>query len=85
MSVKIRLKRFGAKARPFYRLVVIDTLSAVNGKAIEEVGQYHPVSPEEDQVKLKEDRIKYWISKGAVASDTVKKILNKNNIYMERK
>ncbi len=85
MSVKLRLKRFGAKARPYYRIVVIDTLKAANGKTLEEVGFYHPLSTEDKQVELKEDRIKEWLAKGAVPSDTVKRILNKNGIVLDRK
>lgn len=85
MSVKVRLKRFGSKARPYYRIVVIDTLKAANGKTLEEVGFYHPISQEDKQVELKEDRIKDWLSKGAVPSATVKRILNKNGIAVEHK
>ncbi|MBI9102237.1 MAG: 30S ribosomal protein S16 [Spirochaetales bacterium] len=80
MSVKIRLKRFGTKKRPYYRIVVSDSRNARDSKALEEVGIYHPIEVEEKQVSLKEDRIKEWLSKGARPTSTVKKILNKNNI-----
>ncbi len=80
MSVKIRLKRFGTKKRPYYRIVVSDSRNARDGMAIEEVGLYHPIAAEEEQVTLKEDRIKEWLSKGARPTTTVKKILNKKNI-----
>lgn len=82
MSVKIRLKRFGTKKRPYYRIVVMDSRTPRDGKTLEEVGLYHPIEAEDKQVTLKEDRIKDWLSKGAEPSDTVKKILNKNQIFL---
>ena len=82
MSVKIRLKRFGTKKRPYYRIVVMDSRTPRDGKTLEEVGLYHPIEGEDKQVTLKEDRIKDWLSKGAEPSDTVKKILNKNQIFL---
>ena len=84
MSTSIRLKRFGAKKRPYYRLVVIDSQAARDSRSIEEVGQYHPIEAEDKQVLLKEDRIKEWLAKGAQPSPTVKKILNKHNITIDR-
>lgn len=84
MSTSIRLKRFGSKKRPYYRLVVIDSRAARDSRSIEEVGYYHPIEAEDKQVVLKEDRIKEWISKGAQVSPTVKKLLNKNDIRLER-
>ena len=80
MSVKIRLKRFGTKKRPYYRIVVTDSRAPRDGRAIEEVGIYHPIETEDKQVDLKEDRIKEWLSKGARPTTTVKKILNKKDI-----
>ncbi len=82
MSVKIRLKRFGTKKRPYYRIVVMDSRTPRDGRTLEEVGLYHPIEAEDKQVTLKEDRIKDWLSKGAEPSDTVKKILNKNQIFL---
>ncbi len=84
MSTSIRLKRFGSKKRPYYRLVVIDSKAARDSRSIEEVGQYHPIEAEEKQVVLKEDRIKEWIAKGAQPSQTVKSLLNKHNITIVR-
>ena len=83
MSVKIRLKRLGTKKRPYYRVVVMDSRSPRDGRTIDEVGIYHPIEAEEVQVKLKEDKIKEWLSKGAQPTDTVKKLLNKNNIFVK--
>jgi len=84
VSTSIRLKRFGSKKRPYYRLVVVDSRAARDSRAIEEVGLYHPIEAEEKQVVLKEDRIKEWLAQGAQVSPTVKKILNKHNIQIER-
>lgn len=83
MSVKIRLKRFGTKKRPYYRIVVMDSRTPRDGRAIEEVGLYHPIEVEDKQLRIKEDRIRDWISKGARPSDTVKRLLNKLNLYMK--
>lgn len=83
MSTKIRLKRFGTKKRPYYRIVVMDSRTARDGRAIEEVGFYHPIEIEEKQLSLNEDRIKDWLEKGARPTDTVKKLLNKSNIFIK--
>ncbi len=83
MSVKIRLKRLGTKKRPYYRVVVMDSRSPRDGRTIDEVGLYHPIEAEEVQVKLKEDKIREWLSKGAQPTDTVKRLLNKNNIFVK--
>ncbi len=82
MSVKIRLKRFGTKRRPYYRIVVMDTRAPRDGRALEEVGFYHPIEVEEKQINLKEDRIRDWLDKGAQPSDTVRKLLNKKELYL---
>jgi small subunit ribosomal protein S16 len=58
VSTSIRLKRFGSKKRPYYRLVVVDSQAARDSRSIEEVGYYHPIEAEENQVVLKEDRIR---------------------------
>lgn len=84
MSVKIRLKRLGTRKRPFYRLVVIDSRRPRDGRTIEEVGLYHPIEPDEKQVRLKEDRIREWLKRGAVPSPTVRRILNKHDIAITR-
>lgn len=85
MSVKIRLKRFGTKKRPYYRIVVMDSRKPRDGRTLEEVGYYHPIEAEDKQVKLDTDRVKDWIMKGAQVTPTVKKLLNKNEIYIQRK
>jgi small subunit ribosomal protein S16 len=83
MSVKIRLKRFGTKKRPYYRIVVIDSRAPRDGKTIEEVGFYHPIEVEEKQISIKEDRIRTWLDKGAQPSDTVRKLLNKKDFHIK--
>ena len=83
MSVKIRLKRFGTTKRPYYRIVVMDTRSPRDGRTIEEVGFYHPIELEEKQLQLKEERIRAWLKEGAKPSDTVKRLLNKQNISLD--
>lgn len=83
MSAKIRLKRFGTKKRPYYRIVVIDSRAPRDGRSLEEVGFYHPIEVEENQISLKEDRIREWLDKGARPTDTVRRLLNKMNIHLK--
>jgi len=80
VSVKIRLKRFGTKKRPYYRIVVTDSRAPRDGRPLEEVGYYHPIEGDDKSVSLKTDRIKEWLAKGARPTTTVKKLLNKNDI-----
>lgn len=79
MSVKIRLKRMGSKKRPFYRIVVADSRSPRDGRFIETVGTYNPLT-EPEQVTLKEEAIMNWLSSGAQPSDTVRNILSKQGV-----
>ena len=81
--VRIRLKRLGTKMRPYYRIVVMDSRDPRDGRALEEVGVYHPISPEGQQVEIKEERVREWLSKGAQPSSTVKRLLNKQNITVK--
>ena len=76
MSVKIRLKRYGTTKRPFFRIVVVDSRAPRDGRTLEEVGFYHPIEVEGKQLKVNEERVKDWISKGARPSDTVRRLLN---------
>ena len=75
--VVIRLKPMGRTHRKFYRLCAMDQRVPVNGRAIEELGWYDPIAPEEKQVSLKLDRINYWLSVGAQPSRTVASMLRK--------
>lgn len=76
MSVKIRMKRIGAKNTPVFRIVVADSRSPRDGKFIEEIGTYHPLKGG-DNFTLNLDRAKYWVSKGAQPSDTVASFIKK--------
>jgi small subunit ribosomal protein S16 len=80
MSVKIRLARYGAKKRPFYRIVVADSKSPRDGRFLENVGTYNPVI-DPAEVVLKQERIKYWIDQGAILTDTVKSLLKKEGFF----
>jgi len=82
VSVRIRLKRFGTKKRPYYRIVVTDSRSPRDGRTIEEVGFYHPIEIEQKQLIIKEDRVRDWLKKGAQPSDTVRKLLNNMNFHI---
>ena len=83
MSTAMRLKRFGTKKRPYYRIVVQDSRVATCSKTIDEVGTYRPIE-EKDQIILNEEKVKSWISKGVVVSPTVKDILNSQGITLSR-
>ena len=79
--VKIRLKKFGAKKRPCYRILVQDSRKPRDGVTIEEIGSYQPVTQTEDnQVTVNMERAKYWIGVGAQPTETVKRILSKNGL-----
>jgi len=78
MSLKIRLARAGAKKRPFYRIVVADSRSPRDGRFIEKVGTYNPMVPHDhvQRLTLDEERIKYWLSNGAQATDRLVRIFS---------
>ncbi len=81
MAVKLRLKRMGRRHRAFFRLNAMDSRSPRDGRVLEELGTYDPLQKDDqDKVKLKEERIKYWLSVGAVPSHTVATLLKKNGI-----
>ena len=77
MAVSIRLRREGAKNRPYYKVVVADSRSPRDGKFIEIIGTYDPKKPDHNST-LKLDRIEHWISQGAQPSDTVRSLIKKN-------
>lgn len=77
--LKIRLTRMGAKKVPFYRVVVIDSREARNGAPVATVGWYDPAKAEAP-VQLEEEKILYWLGKGAQPTDTVRSILKKNGV-----
>jgi small subunit ribosomal protein S16 len=79
MALKIRLARGGAKKHPFYQIVVADARAPRDGRFVEKVGTYNPMVPQEhqDRIRLKEDRIKHWLSVGAQPTDRVALFLGK--------
>ena len=79
MAVKIRLKRMGAKKAPFYRIVVADSRSPRDGKIIEQVGTYNPLT-EPAEVKVDSDLTIKWLQNVAIPTDTVKNILSKAGV-----
>ena len=77
----IRLKRMGSTHKPYYRIVVSENERTPRGAFVEELGFYHPVSPNKD-VKVNKERAEYWISKGARPSGTVASILKKHGVAL---
>lgn len=75
MSVKIRLKRMGSKKRPYYRIVVADSRSPRDGRFIENVGTYSPLT-QPAKITLEEESIMNWLNNGAQPSDTVRNLLS---------
>lgn len=77
MAVKIRLKRMGAKKKPFYRIVVAESSAPRDGRFIEELGYYNPVV-EPVQLNVDVEKAQDWIKKGAQPTDTVRALLKKS-------
>ena len=80
MAVKIRLARHGGKKKPFYRIVAAHGESPRDGKFLEVLGTYNPLTEQPDIV-LKRDRVDYWLAEGAVPSDTVRSIFKKQGVF----
>jgi small subunit ribosomal protein S16 len=79
VAVRIRLRRMGAKKRPFYRVVVADSRAPRDGRFIETLGTYNPlITPAE--VKLNAEKVQLWLSRGAQPSDTVRRLLARENL-----
>lgn len=79
VAVKMRLKRMGAKKRPFYRIVVADSRAPRDGKFIEEIGYYNPIETPA-VVKIDEEKAQNWLNKGAIPTDTVRDLLSRQGI-----
>ena len=75
MAVNIRLRRMGAKKAPFYRVVVADSRSPRDGRFIEEIGYYNPIT-EPAEIKIDEEKATKWINNGAQPTDVVKRLFN---------
>ena len=83
MSVKISLKRMGMKKKPFYRVVVADIHSPRDGRFIEEIGYYDPMT-QPAEIKVDNDRATYWLGVGAQPTDTVRILLKKSGAIEEK-
>ena len=79
MAVKLRVRRMGAKKRPFYRIVAADTRSPRDGKFIEEIGYYNPIETPA-VVKIDEEKALSWLHNGAIPTDTVRDLLSREGI-----
>ena len=79
MAVKLRLKRMGAKKRPFYRVVAADSRGPRDGKFIELIGTYNPVS-EPAEIKIDEEKAMKWLRNGAEPTDTVRDLFKRQGI-----
>ena len=77
--VKIRLKRMGAHKKPFYRVVVADSRSPRDGRFIEEIGYYNPMT-EPATININEEKAKKWLGNGAQPTDTVKRLFKNSGI-----
>ena len=77
MAVKIRLKRLGSKKAPFYRIVVADSRYPRNGRFIEELGYYNPMT-NPVELKIDDEKVQTWLKNGAQPTDTVKALIAKN-------
>ena len=79
MSVKIRLRRMGAKKAPFYRVVIADSRYPREGRFIDEIGYYNPLTEPAD-IKIDAEKAEKWMADGAMPTDTVKALLKKSGI-----
>ena len=79
MAVKMRLRRMGAKKAPTYRVIVADSRSPRDGRFIEEIGYYNPLT-EPAEIKIDAEKAKKWLSNGAQPTETVKSLLKKSGI-----
>lgn len=82
MAVKIRLKRMGAKKSPFYRIVVADSRSPRNGRFIDEIGYYNPLT-EPKTIKVDDEKAKNWLNNGAKPTDTVERLFRETGVYVK--
>jgi len=80
VAVKIRLRRMGAKKSPFYRIVVADSRASRDGRFIEEIGYYNPLT-EPKTVKIDNEKAINWMKNGAKPTDTVDRLFKENGLY----
>ena len=79
MAVKLRLKRMGAKQKPFYRIVAADSRSPRDGRFIETIGTYNPIR-KPAEITVNEEKALNWLSKGAQPTDTVRSLLSQSGV-----
>jgi len=84
VAIKIRLKRMGAKKKPFYRVVVADSRMPRDGRFIEEIGYYNPLT-EPAEIKINEEKANDWLKKGAIPTDTVRYLFKQQGILSDNK
>ncbi|MDO5713215.1 MAG: 30S ribosomal protein S16 [Tissierellia bacterium] len=84
MAVKIRLRRMGSNKNPFYRIIVADSRAPRDGRFIEELGYYDPLT-QPKTVKIDNEKALKWISNGAKPTDTVDRLFRENNVYETKK
>ena len=77
MALKLRLTRMGSKKKPFYRIVAVDSASRRDGRALDYVGYYNPMTNPAD-IKIDQEKVKSWIERGAQPTDTVRSLLKKS-------
>ena len=77
MALKLRLTRMGSKKKPFYRIVAVDSASRRDGRALDYVGYYNPMTVPAE-IKIDQDKVKSWIELGAQPTDTVRSLLKKS-------
>lgn len=80
MAVKIRLRRMGAKKNPFYRIIVADSRAPRNGRFIDEIGYYNPLT-EPKTVKIDDEKATKWLNDGAKPTDTVNRLFRESGLY----
>ena len=80
MMVKMRLKRMGMKKKPFYRVVVADERSPRDGRFIEEIGYYDPMTEPAATIKIDAEKAQKWLKAGAQPTDTVRVLLKKSGV-----
>lgn len=77
MALKLRLTRMGSKKKPFYRIVAVDSASRRDGRALDYVGYYNPMT-EPAEIKIDQEKVASWMERGAQPTDTVRSLLKKS-------
>lgn len=83
MAVRIRLKRAGRRNRAFFRIAAMDSRSSRDGRVVEELGYYDPLAKDEaSRVRIKRERVEYWLGVGAQPSESVRSLLKQSGLVM---